>query len=326
MSSRCRPWATTTCSSACRPPAICGSDVHVFYDGFAREDALGRPGYPGHEGVGEVVESRSELFRPGAKVLTVPPGLVWGVVSLSSNPVQARYSLPLPAGGDLQRLLMAQQLGTTIFALRKFWSGPGGEVATVIGAGSAGLFFLQQLKQVGFKKIVICDLEPGRLKVAARPLVRRPRCSDRANQSSTRPSPRAMGRVPILLSKPQGTTRRVRSRSSASGNGVVASASLAYPERYGPAAFPFERAYRKAVTIEFIVDTSLEPGLRSYIEAIDAVHGRTIDVGYSLNEHFPLTRIAEALELRLHARGHGSIKMRADLEASGTSGNLAPAQ
>ena len=39
-------------------------------------------------------------------------------------------------------------------------------MATILGAGSAGLFFLQQLKRVGFKKIVICDLEPGRLKVA----------------------------------------------------------------------------------------------------------------------------------------------------------------
>ena len=302
--------------------AICGSDVHVFYDGFAREDALGRPGYPGHEGVGEVVESRSELFRPGAKVLTVPPGWYGGCFAEFQS-VQARWLLPLPAGGDLQRLLMAQQLGTTIFALRKFWSGPGGEVATVLGAGSAGLFFLQQLQQMGFKKIVICDLEPGRLKVA-----------------------QALGATTTVLGPSESVVDATLSASDGEGADLVIEAAgydatralaiecvrkwgrvgfFGYPERYGPAAFPFERAYRKAVTIEFIVDTSLEPGLRSYVEAIDAVHGGTIDVGYSLNEQFPLTRIAEALELA-HARGHGSIKMRVDLEASGTSGALASVQ
>ena len=54
--------------------SVCGSDVHAVFDGFHNPDSVGRPGYPGHEGVGVVVESRSELFPPGTPVLTVPHG------------------------------------------------------------------------------------------------------------------------------------------------------------------------------------------------------------------------------------------------------------
>src|SRR5207302_1530501 len=71
-----------------------------------------------------------------------------------------------PPGADPTRLLMAQQLGTTILALRRFWSGPGAGAATLIGAGSAGLFFLQQLRRLGFETVVVSDLEPARLEIA----------------------------------------------------------------------------------------------------------------------------------------------------------------
>ena len=37
--------------------SICGSDVHVIFDGFHNPELLGRPGYPGHEGIGIVAAS-----------------------------------------------------------------------------------------------------------------------------------------------------------------------------------------------------------------------------------------------------------------------------
>jgi len=45
--------------------SICGSDLHVVYDGFSQHEFPAPPGYPGHEGVG-VVEAT------GARVLTAP--------------------------------------------------------------------------------------------------------------------------------------------------------------------------------------------------------------------------------------------------------------
>ena len=53
--------------------AICGSDLHqVFFDVFGPLRGPMEPGWPGHEGVGEVIESRYDGLRPGDRVLTVP--------------------------------------------------------------------------------------------------------------------------------------------------------------------------------------------------------------------------------------------------------------
>lgn len=292
--------------------AICGSDVHVLFENFAQPNAIGRPGYPGHEGVGEVIESRTERFPIGTKVLTVPPGWYGGCFA-QYQVVHEKWLLPLPPGGDRQRLLMAQQLGTTIYGLRKFWPGRAAIAATVLGAGSAGLFFLQQLKHRGFEKIIVADLETSRLDIARR-----------------------LGATTTVLGSADSVVDATMAVTDGTGADLVIEAAgydvtriqavecvqkygkigyFGYPERYGLSPFPFERAYRKAVTIDFIIDTALEPGLRSFAEAITAVDSGDIDVTYSLNEVFPLTGIATALQLA-RERGRGSVKIRVDLAGS----------
>ncbi|HEY3924263.1 MAG TPA: zinc-binding dehydrogenase [Acidothermaceae bacterium] len=289
--------------------AICGSDIHVLYDGFAREDAFGRPGYPGHEGVGEIVESNSTHYIQGMRVLTVPPGWYGGCFA-EYQVVHERWLLPLPDGDDEQRQLMAQQLGTTIFGMRHFWTGAGGGVAAVIGAGSAGLFFLQQLVNIGFEKVVVSDLEPTRLEIA-----------------------RSLGAFDVVDGGSASIVEATLAASDNNGADLVIEAVgldhtrelaiecvrkwgrvgfFGYPERYGPAPFPTERAFRKAVQINFMVDTAFEPGLRSFAEAIEVVHNGTIDVDYLLNERFSLEEINAAFE-HAHGRRRGSVKIRVDL-------------
>src|SRR5258708_3463680 len=77
-----------------------------------------------------------------------------------------RFPAPALEPGHAEALLMAQQLGTVIFALARFWSGPPGETATVIGAGSAGLHFAQLLRRAGFAHVVVADLHAHRLEAA----------------------------------------------------------------------------------------------------------------------------------------------------------------
>src|SRR5215475_10295378 len=96
-----------------RRASICGSDVHVVFHGFEPDMLPAAPGYPGHEGVGEVVETRSNLFAAGDRVLTVPVPSQAGCFA-DFQVVDETSLVPLPPGGDLARLLMAQQLGTTI--------------------------------------------------------------------------------------------------------------------------------------------------------------------------------------------------------------------
>ena len=43
--------------------AICGSDLHQVFYGAYSPKLPAEPGWPGHEGVGEVVESRSDNLK-----------------------------------------------------------------------------------------------------------------------------------------------------------------------------------------------------------------------------------------------------------------------
>ena len=53
--------------------SICGSDLHRVMMGALMEHQLPCPhGYPGHEGVGQVVESFSKGIPEGTYVLTFP--------------------------------------------------------------------------------------------------------------------------------------------------------------------------------------------------------------------------------------------------------------
>jgi threonine dehydrogenase-like Zn-dependent dehydrogenase len=111
--------------------AICGSDLHAA----AHATAAQPPGSPGHEAVGTIVESRSQRFAAGNRVLCVP-------AAASARCFAEFQVLPdaaivrLPAAGPAAELVVAQQLGTAIFAMKRFWpAGDGsGLTAAVLGA------------------------------------------------------------------------------------------------------------------------------------------------------------------------------------------------
>lgn len=294
--------------------SICGSDVHVLFDNWAREDALGRPGYPGHEGIGTVLESRSARFPVGTRVLTVPPGWYGGCFG-EYQVVHERWLLALPPGVDPQRLLMAQQLGATLLGIRHFWDGPGAPLGTIIGSGSAGLFFVQHLRRLGFGQIAIVDLEPRRLDVArslgADVVVD---AGEGSILEATMEASRGEGADLVIEAAGYDATRALAIECVRKWGRV---GFFGYPENPGLVPFPFERAYRKAAQINHIIDTSLEEGLRSYNEALSAIADGTIDVGYCLREQFPLEATAEALQVARERSG-ASVKLRIDLRTERT--------
>ncbi|MDP9461904.1 MAG: zinc-binding dehydrogenase [Actinomycetota bacterium] len=142
---------------------ICGSDVHVVFDSPVTD--AHRPGYPGHESVGVVVESSDPAFAEDDLVLAVPNLLHAGGFA----PYQLLPSslvIPLPRGTDPATAVLAQQLGTTIFGMKRFWPGPGEGTAVVLGAGPVGLCFTWLCRSAGFENVVVSDLHPHRLEVA----------------------------------------------------------------------------------------------------------------------------------------------------------------
>ena len=293
--------------------SICGSDVHVAFHGFHYPDAVGKPGYPGHEGVGTVVESKSAHFPVGVRVLTVPIGNV-GRCFAEYQLIDENQVLPLPADGDPAKLLMAQQYGTTLFAMRKFWQGGNTGTAAIIGAGSAGLFFVQQAKQLGFENIVVSDLNEERLRVAgtlgAQTLVHAPEESlvEAVNDVTK-------GRGADLVIEAAGYDRlRADAIEAIAMDGTVG--FFGFPERYDMAEFPMFAAFRKSARMQWSNGTQSEPGLVAFRDALQHIHEGRINVDYCLGAVYGLEDVPEAMEVA-RDQGHGAVKLSIDLVAAG---------
>src|ERR1043165_7922821 len=96
--------------------SICGSDLHEVF--FETPPPSMPAGHPGHEGVGEVVESRCPGFAPGDRVLTVPHAVDGRCLS-EFQALPGSACVPLPAPAEVSHLLMAQQLRPGVYALRR---------------------------------------------------------------------------------------------------------------------------------------------------------------------------------------------------------------
>ena len=52
--------------------SICGSDLHITYMGWNVHEFPLPHGYPGHEGIGQIIDPGDTTFKEGELVLTVP--------------------------------------------------------------------------------------------------------------------------------------------------------------------------------------------------------------------------------------------------------------
>ena len=109
-----------------------------------------------------MVESRCPGFAPGDRVLTVPFA-VDGRCLAEFQAIPGSACIRLPATAPLSHLLMAQQLGTVVYALRSHPLDLVGKDAAVIGQGSAGAFFTFLLKRAGAARVLVSDKSPARL-------------------------------------------------------------------------------------------------------------------------------------------------------------------
>lgn len=295
--------------------SICGSDVHSVFHGFHNPAYFGKPGYPGHEGVGVVAESKSDVFAVGAKVLTVPVGNVGGCFA-EYQLISDTQVVALPDGVDEAAILMAQQYGTTLYSMRLFWPAAGNtgmtnKVAAIIGAGSAGLFFLQQAKQLGFERVIVSDLNEERLKVAA-----------------------SLGAETVLA--PQNSfVDAVLAATDGDGADLVIEAAgydecradavravrilgtvgyFGFPEKLGDVPFPQFDAFRKIARIQWAGGTQGEPGLVAFHDAIRHIHEGSIDVSYCLQKSFSLEETPEAMAVA-RDQGHGFVKLTIEIGA-----------
>jgi len=271
--------------------SICGSDVHIVHDGFHNPDSIGLPGYPGHEGVGVVVESRSALFTPGTPVLTVPQGHEGGCFAEYQAVVEQQV-IPLPPGGDPLRLLMAQQLGTAVFAMKKFWQ-PGAETAAVVGVGSAGLFFVQLLLASGCTKVIASDVNRKRLEAAEELGATGVLAPDASLAEEVLRSTGGLG-ADLVIETSGADVGRAEAVAAVRTHGYVG--CFGYAERAGLSPFPVHMAFRKAATVAWVRDTQSEAGLASFREGFTLIESGAIDIDHHLGHVIPLEDTASGVE------------------------------
>jgi L-iditol 2-dehydrogenase len=289
--------------------SICGSDVHVVFDGFHNPDMLGRPGYPSHEGIGVVADGGASGLAVGTPVLTVPHGQRGGCFA-EYQAVETAYLVALPEGVDLRRTLLAQQLGTTIFGMKKFLPAdtPAEAIprkAVVIGAGSAGLFFLQLLLERGIE-VTVADLNAGRLEVARRLGAARTVHEPAESVIEVVSEATAGEGVDLVIEAAGYDVARAAAVETARSRGTVG--FFGYPELKGPAPFPVERSFRKSLTMEWINGTQAEHGLASFRAAVDMITNDEIVVDYCLESMYDLEETPAALAAA-RAQGHGAPKV-----------------
>jgi L-iditol 2-dehydrogenase len=141
--------------------AVCGSDLPRF--SLSSEPFPKRPGQPMHECIGTVVESHSDQFRAGDRVLALPEansGLAEYFLSSESRTIALDNSTPWQA-----EHVLAQPLGTVLCALKRL-DNVLDKTVVVLGQGPIGLMFTQMLGLMGAKCIIAIEPVSHRLTVA----------------------------------------------------------------------------------------------------------------------------------------------------------------
>jgi threonine dehydrogenase-like Zn-dependent dehydrogenase len=285
--------------------SICGSDLHLVYKGMYRGEHPAPPGWPGHEGVGTVLESRADDFKPGDRVLAAPPPR-FGRCFAERQVVPAGSLVLLPDGSDPGLQVLGQQLGTVVFAMRRFWPAgqdrePGGSVA-IFGTGAAGLLFVQLARLAGFAKIIVSDLTESRLALATR-----------------------FGATTTVHAPGQSLAEAVLDETSGAGADLVIEAvgldstriecldAVRAEGRVGYFGFPethrtestwsFSRAWAKRVSIEVVTGAQGEPGLVSFHEAVKLIASGAVDTAPLAADVYPLASLQDAFEAARERQG-----------------------
>jgi len=135
---------------------LCGSDL-PFFQGSDEFPIL--EGHSLHEMIGRVVATNGDRYQVGDEVLAVP---------LEQRGLYERYvvdetrAIPVDGRVAKEHALLAQPLGTVIYALKKLPNVLDLDFA-VVGQGPIGQLYNMALSNMGARQIIGIDLLPSRL-------------------------------------------------------------------------------------------------------------------------------------------------------------------
>lgn len=286
--------------------SICGSDLHVVCHGANVPNLPCPHGFPGHEGIGEVVASNHADVEVGTRVLCFPfAGTAEGFSEYQR--MHGRYVLPLPEGSVPEdQLLMAQQLGTVIFAARQRPVDLVGKTTVILGQGSAGLFWTYWLKRNGASRIIAADRSDARLAVSAAygadvtvnvgetdlEEVVAELTEDGADHVVEAVGLRQTLFQSIELARPDGTLMW-----------------FGLPDTDDSVQISFAKFFRKRLTASSTYGAQDEGDAVSFATALELIAGGQIDVSPLLSHVFPVEDIATAFDVANDPVPSGALKV-----------------
>ena len=141
---------------------LCGSDIPFFLRGD--EQPAPKLGHSLHEMIGTVVATNGTRFKPGERVLCVPHQQLG---FFERFVISEERAIPLDSRVPEECALMAQPLGTAIYALKKLPSVLDKDVA-IVGQGPMGQLFAAALRNLGAREIIAVEPLASRLKNSPR--------------------------------------------------------------------------------------------------------------------------------------------------------------
>ncbi|MBM3213649.1 zinc-binding dehydrogenase [Candidatus Poribacteria bacterium] len=276
---------------------ICGSDMPHFLRILDRYPAA--IGLSIHECIGTVVESKSSRFKPGDAVLSVPPGQL----GLAEYFVGTEAStVHLPPGGFNSEVLMAQPLGTVMWAFRKLGNLIHADTV-VLGQGPMGLLIDSVLSNLGAKTVIGIDRIPERLAAAER--MRATHVVDATREDPVRRVAEITGgRMADLIVEAVGhqTGTLNLCMPHIKNGGTILAFGVPDDDIY---PIHFREFYHR--NLRLIGSVSPEP-LRDYPLAIDMIVQGRIDVSPLLTHEIPFDDVQYGFEL-FTQRKDGAIKV-----------------
>jgi threonine dehydrogenase-like Zn-dependent dehydrogenase len=139
---------------------LCGSDLPFFLRN--QEQPNPEIGHSLHEMIGTVTATDGTRFQSGDRVLCVPHNQLG---FFERYAIHEDRAIPLDSRASDECALMAQPLGTAIYALKKLPSVMDRDVA-VVGQGPMGQLMCASLRNLGAREIIAIDLLESRLRTS----------------------------------------------------------------------------------------------------------------------------------------------------------------
>ncbi len=282
---------------------LCGSDL-PFFQGSDEYPIL--EGHSLHEMIGTVVATNGERYQVGEEVLAVP---------LDQRGLYERYvvdetrAIPVDTRVAREHALLAQPLGTVIYALKKLPNVLDLDFA-VVGQGPIGQLYNLALSNMGARQVIGIDLLPSRLAHSRKHGATATVCNAEVDPVEAVSELTGGRMVDVVIEVVGHADQAINLCISLVGHGGRMLYFGVPPETIDGVR------WRDLFLKNLTVHTSVNPDFdRDFPLAMRWIGEGRVDMSGLVTHRFPITEIQQAFDL-FNARGDGCLKVFLDYPAA----------